>query len=438
MEPAVGVDDLCRSLGVLVVTQHDAAAPDADLAGLVQLIFHIVVGLMVVGLAHGAHVVGRLGEVQDAVAEGLGHAVALVDDEAVLDQLQKHLGVEGSRRAAQVPQAVQTADAAALHVVVDGLHQHGGRGHDVAVHQAQVAVEVADVAAEVQGPAGRRVGHDADEAGHVEEGQQGHMAQRQLLACREAVGDPVLCHLRIGVQAGAHIPLREHDALAAAGGAGGEHQHHQIIVAHAVGQLAGGSLFIAVHGAELRAVGGFQLGAAAVVDAVVQDEGRLHEAQLIFQLLPGLFLVQSHENAAGEDDAVGRHAEFIAVPAQQNDAPALDVRHFGLEIGRHPADVLRILAILLLHDGLAVLGHIANGHMIRKLLFHAAGHHVVYACGYFDVFSHRFFSFFVKFSAQHFFHSLSRVIPNLWQFEENFGTTPYGNSIPQAERKRKI
>ena len=264
------------------------------------------------------------------------------------------------------------------------------------------------------------------------------MAQRQLLACREAVGDPVLCHLRIGVQAGAHIPLREHDALAAAGGAGGEHQHHQIVVAHAVGQLAGGSILIAVHGAELRAVGGFQLGAAAVVDAVVQDEGRLHEAQLIFQLVPGLFLVQGHEDASGEDDAEGCHAEFIAVPAQQNDAPALDVRHFGLEIGRHPADVLRILAVLLLHDSLAVLGHIADGHMIGELLLHAAGHHVVYACGYFDVFSHRSFSFFVKFSALHFFHSLSRVIPNLWHFEENFGTAPHGNSIPQAEHKRKI
>jgi Mn-dependent DtxR family transcriptional regulator len=37
-----------------------------------------------------------------------------------------------------------------------------------------------------------------------------------------------------------------------------------------------------------------------------------------------------------------------------------------------------------------------------------------------------------------FFHSLSRVIPNLWHFEENFGTAPHGNSIPQAERKRKI
>ena len=48
------------------------------------------------------------------------------------------------------------------------------------------------------------------------------------------------------------------------------------------------------------------------------------------------------------------------------------------------------------------------------------------------------FLLFVKFSALHFFHSLSRVIPNLWHFEENFGTAPHGNSIPQAEHKRKI
>ena len=40
-------------------------------------------------------------------------------------------------------------------------------------------------------------------------------------------------------------------------------------MAHAVGQLAGGSILIAVHGAELRAVGGFQLGAGAVVDAQI-------------------------------------------------------------------------------------------------------------------------------------------------------------------------
>ncbi len=94
------------------------------------------------------------------------------------------------------------------------------------------------------------------------------------------------------------------------------------------GQLPGSGILVAVHGAEQRAVSGLQLGTAAVVNAVVQNQGRLHLAQLIFQLLPGLFLVQSHENAAGEDDAEGRHAKFIAVPAQQHHTAALEVRHF--------------------------------------------------------------------------------------------------------------
>ena len=89
---------------VIVVAQHHAVALDADLAGLVQFILNVVVGL-----AHGTHLLFDLCEVQDAVAEGLGHSVALVDDEAVLGQLQQHPGVEGSGRAAQVPQAVQTA-----------------------------------------------------------------------------------------------------------------------------------------------------------------------------------------------------------------------------------------------------------------------------------------------------------------------------------------
>ena len=431
MEPAVGVDDLCRGLGVLVVAQHDTAAPDAYLAGLVQLILNVVVGL-----AHGAHVVGRLGEVQDAVAEGLGHTVALVDDEAVLGQLQQHLGVEGRRGAAQVPQAVEAADAAPLEVVVNRLYQHGGRGHDVAVHQAEVAVEIADVAAEVQCPAGRRVGHDADEAGHVEEGQQGHVAQRQLLTLRQAGRDPVLGPGTVGAEAGAHIPLREHDALAAAGGAGGEHQHHQVVVADAVGQLTGGGVPIAVHRTELRTIGGFQLGTAAVVDTVVQDEGRFHKTQLIFQLLPRLFLVEGHEDAPCKDDAEGCHTVLVAVPAQQHNTLALDAGHFCLEIGSHPADVLRVLAVLLFHDGLAVGGHIADSHIVGEFLLHAAGHHIIYACGDFDLFSHWSYSFFIrKKNKQHHFVPDS---PHFWQTEESSGSIPLGNSIPHMHRKRKI
>ena len=387
MEPAVLVDDFSGGLGVFIIAQHDAVAPDADLAGLIQLILAVVVRL-----AHGAHVVRRLGKVEDAVAECLGHAIALVDHKAVGGQLFQHLGVEGGGGAAQVPQTVETLHAASFVIVVNGLHQHGGRSHDVAVHQAKVAVEIADIAAEVQGPACRRVGHDTDKAGHVEERQQGHMAQRQLLARGQGVGDPVFSHLGVSDQRGAHVPLREHDALAAAGGAGGEHQHHEAVVVHTVGQLPGSGILVAVHGAEQRAVSGLQLGTAAVINAVVQNQGRLHLVQLIFQLVPGLLLVQRDQHAAGQNDAVGRHAELIAVAAQQHHTAALEVRHFVFQVGDHLADVPRILAVVLFHHGLAVFGHITDGHIVRELLLHAAGDHIIHTSGNFDLLCHSYSS----------------------------------------------
>ena len=270
----------------------------------------------------------------------------------------------------------------------------------------------------------------------MEEGQQGHVAQRQLLALRQAGRDPVLSPGTVGAEAGAHIPLREHDALAAAGGAGGEHQHHQVVVADAVGQLTGGGVPIAVHRTELRTIGGFQLGTAAVVDAVVQDEGRFHKTQLIFQLLPRLFLVEGHEDAPCKDDAEGCHTVLVAVPAQQRNTLALDAGHFCLEVGSHPADVLRVLAVLLFHDGLAVGGHIADSHIVREFLLHAAGHHIIYACGDFDLFSHWSYSFFIrKKNKQHHFVPES---PHFWQTEESSGSIPLGNSIPHMRRKRKI
>ena len=66
---------------------------------------------------------------------------------------------------------------------------------------------------------------------------------------------------------------------------------------HTVGQLPGSGILVAVHGAEQRAVSGLQLGTAAVINAVVQNQGRLHLAQLIFQLVPGLLLVQRDQHA---------------------------------------------------------------------------------------------------------------------------------------------
>ena len=61
--------------------------------------------------------------------------------------------------------------------------------------------------------------------------------------------------------------------------------HH----AHAVNKLCRRAVLEGVHRAEFIAVGGLDVGAAAIVDAVVDDEGRLDKAQLIFQLGPGLF-----------------------------------------------------------------------------------------------------------------------------------------------------
>ena len=69
-----------------------------------------------------------------------------------------------------------------------------------------------------------------------------------------------------------------------------------------------------------------------------------------------------------EDDAVGRHAELIAVAAQQHHTAALEVRHFVFQVGDHLADVPRILAVVLFHHGLAVFGHITDGHVVRELL----------------------------------------------------------------------
>lgn len=50
VEPAVGVDDLFRGLGVLVVAQHHAVALDADLAGLAALVLILIIIMIVNGV----------------------------------------------------------------------------------------------------------------------------------------------------------------------------------------------------------------------------------------------------------------------------------------------------------------------------------------------------------------------------------------------------
>ena len=315
-----------------------------------------------------------LGVVDDAVAAGLGHAVHLGDHHALLRQLGQHFAIEHGGRAAGVPQAVQALTAAPLDVLIDGLHQHGSHGHGVAVHQLQIAVEIPQVAGKVERPALAGPDEEADEGAQMEQGQDGEIAEHIVLVLGEVF---VLIlqhgvaedHLRAG--GGEEIALREHDGLAAARGAGGEHQHHQIVVAAGVGQaLGGGRVLEGVHGAETVAVSGHQLVAAAVVDAVVQDEGGLHKAELIFQLRPGLFLVDGHDDAPGQNGAVGDDAVLIAVFAHDGNVLALDIGDILPQVSNSAADILHILGIGLFHNGLAIGGNVAERDVLRILLCH--------------------------------------------------------------------
>ena len=325
MEPAVLVDDFGGGLRVFVVAQHDTAAADADLAGLIDLML-----CLGTGLAQCADVGRILLDVQQAVTGQLGHGIALVDIEAVLHQRQQNLGIQCGGAAAQVPQTIQAILMAAADFVIDHLDQHRRRGHGIARHQLDITVEVARVAADVQRTALHRVDPQADEAGQVEERHQREVAQRLTLTVGRSklfliIRNDLLAG-DIHLVRGGVVALRKHDALAAAGGAGGEHQHQQTVRVDAVGQLAGLAVLVSVHRAQDGTVSSFQILPIAVVDAIVEDEGRLDQFQLIFQLRPGLLIVQGHEDSTREHGAEGQHTVLVAVPAQQGDFFALDIR----------------------------------------------------------------------------------------------------------------
>ena len=324
--------------------------------------------------------------VDDAVAAGLGHAVHLSDHHALPRQLGQHGTVKHGRGAAGVPDAVQAGAAAPLDVFVDGLHQHGSHSDGIAVHQAEVAVEVADVGGEVQRPALAGPDEEADERTQMEQGQDGEVAQDVVFV----LGHMLVLIVQHGVaefdltlHSGKKVALREHDGLAAAGGAGSEHQHHQIIMAHAVGQLCRRAVLEGVHRAEFIAVGGLDVGAAAIVDAVVDDEGRLDKAQLIFQLGPGLFLVDGHDDGPGEDRAEAVDTVLIAVAAHDADTLALDVGDILLKVSNSPADVLHILGVGLFHHSLAIGGRIAERHPVGVLLRHDVRDELIYSIYHF-------------------------------------------------------
>ena len=318
-----------------------------------------------------------LRNVQQAIAGQLGHGVALVDVEAVGDEVAQDLRVEDGGRAAQVPQAVQLVLIAAADLVVDHLHQHRRGGHGVAVHHRHIAAHVARVRAEVQGPAMDAVGEVADEAGQVEHGHQREVAEGLVHILRgQFLGLPHNGRLASNIHPhGAEVVLlAEHDTLAAAGGAGGEHQHHQGVGVDAVGQLGRGAALVDVHGAELVAVGGLELVGIAVINAVGKDEGRLAQAQLILQLRPGLFLVQGHDDGTSHHSAEGHHTVLVVGAAQDDDALPLHIGNICLQIAGHLADVLHELAVGLLLHSLGGVVHPAECRALGVFFLHGNDH----------------------------------------------------------------
>ena len=89
------------------------------------------------------------------------------------------------------------------------------------MHHGHIAAHVARVRAEVQGPAMDAVGEVADEARQVEHGHQREVAEELIHILRGHFGHDLLA-VDVHLYGGEVVFLAEHDALAAAGGAGGE------------------------------------------------------------------------------------------------------------------------------------------------------------------------------------------------------------------------
>ena len=329
-----------------------------------------------------------LRKVDDTGTAGLGSAVALDDEHAVVRHIQQHLRVKHGRRADGHPQLAQTVTAAAHHILVQGVHDHRHHGHDLAGHLLDIAVEVADIVAQVQRPAHDGGGEQVDESTQMEHRQHHVVAGQGFLLADlilQLCGDSPQ-HITCTEQ----VALAHHNALAQAGGTGGEHQHHQVIVANGVQlrrRLIAAEL---VHGVQQAAVGGLQLLLVAVILAVGQDGGGLHQLQLVGQLCPALALVHRHQHTACHDCAEGVYHIFVAVLAQQADLFALHIRDGVLQVGDRPAD---ILCQLLKKDGghgVGLLGIVAEGHALGKFLFHAQRNGIVHS---FHKFAHCSFPF---------------------------------------------
>ena len=286
----------------------------------------------------------------------------------MLAQVQQGLGVEHGRHAVQGPQLAQLVLLAGHQVVVNGVHQHRHGGHILAGHPLEILIEGTQ-AAQVLGPALPCPGKQAAERAQMEHGQHGHVVHPQV----GIIFGPakVVAHAHMVGHHRKEVALAEHDALAAPGGAGGEHQHHQLLGLDAVVQLLQGLAALkAVHGPQQAAVGCLHLLIAAMVLPVGKDQGRLHQFQLVVQLLPALALVQGHHHAACQHHAVAVDGVLVAVVGPQADALAPDVRYLLGKVVYCTADIPGAVPVLLFHH--SVLGPVvpAEGHPVRKALLH--------------------------------------------------------------------
>ena len=196
---------------------------------------------------------------------------------------------------------------------------------------------------------------------------------------RKLIGVParVLLHIVKGVQKGRHgaeqVLLAQHNALAAAGGAGGEHDKGQsrevLHLGHVLGRLIGRK---DIHGLQDAAVGLSEGRLPLRELAILQDAHRLGEAQLIGDSIPVLAKVQRHSHGSGNDRAVHADDILVAVAGQDRHTLAAHIAILCTQERHEPAQILGILCVV--HLGHALLFFIipAQSHTVCNVGFHIA------------------------------------------------------------------
>ena len=320
-------------------------------------------------MAHAGQVLFLLGGVPGTIAAGLGQAVHLGNKEALVHQVLEHLGVEHGCAAGQDAQAIQAVAAALHHIFIQALQQHRHHSHHLAVHRADIAVEILEVVAQVDAVAGNAPGYQAGHGRDVEHGQRGQRA--------ELIGVPAgrLAHIIKRIQEGGHgrkqVLLAQHNALAAAGGTGGKHDKgHRGKIFHFLYILCGGKGGKGIHRLQLCTVGIRQSRLPLQILTVLQHTDRLHQIQLVLDLVPVLAHIQRHCHTARQHGAVHTDDVVVTVAGQDRDPLPLDIPCLTAQEADEPAQILGILAVVHLRYALFCLVIIPDRHVVRIDRFH--------------------------------------------------------------------